>query len=113
MRSSLLSIARTPRIDLKSALFVAALPLLTYGCGAGTAADAGYKTVEVSYAYDAQNQETRKWRALMTALDKCHAGGFNNAAPAKPPDLICTVTKADICTTYHVIQVYDCYGMGN
>lgn len=50
----------------------------------------------------------------MTAMDKCHASGFNNAEPAGPPETVCMQASPDNgCVSYHVTQVYDCIGMGN
>lgn len=94
-------------------LAIVALPLFTCCCIAQSSADSSYKTVQMSYDYGGSNKQTRQWRALMLALDKCHASGFNNADPAGPPQIMCMENGTDGCLSYHATQTYDCMGMGN
>jgi hypothetical protein len=89
------------------------LPLLSCCGSAQSSSDSGYKTVQSSYDYSGDNKRTREWRALMTALDKCHQGGFNNAELAGPEQTTCMQGSANGCVSYHATQVYDCVGMGN
>jgi hypothetical protein len=89
------------------------LPLLTCCVSAQSSGDSGYKTVQASYDYVGDNKRTREWRAEMTALDKCHQSGFNNAEPAGPPQTTCMQGSANGCVNFHVTQVYNCFGMGN
>jgi hypothetical protein len=94
-------------------LAIVTLPLLTCCCSADTSADSSFKTVQSSYDYSGDNRRTREWRSMMTALDKCHQSGFNNAEPAGPPQTTCMQGSIDGCSSYHATQVYDCVGMSN
>jgi len=80
------------------------------GCGLNS--NAGYKVVTVSYDYFGRGKSAPAWRAFMTALDRCHFAGYQDAQPAAKPRQQCEAGDVNSCTVTQVYQDYDCVGMG-
>lgn len=74
--------------------------------------EGGYRVVRLDITYTPADQRDRQWRALMTAMDRCHLGGFTDAQPAHPPETRCLENGASGCTRFAAHLVYDCIGMG-
>lgn len=100
-----------PHRTLAALLLLLAVPLAA--CAPQpTDADGGYSVVRLDITYTPADQRDRQWRALMTAMDRCHQGGFTDAQPAHPPQTRCLETAANGCTRFAAHLVYDCIGMG-
>jgi hypothetical protein len=74
--------------------------------------DSGYRVVAADITYGPHDRRDREWRALMTAMDRCHQGGFTDAQPDKPPRSQCLETGPDGCTRFGEHLAWDCVGMG-
>lgn len=94
------------------ALLVLTILLPLGACTAGQTGDDGYRVVTADITYGPHDKRDREWRALMTAMDHCHQGGFVDAQPAHPPQTRCLETAASGCVRYAAHLAYDCIGMG-
>jgi hypothetical protein len=95
-----------------SPYLVLAATLFVWGCAQQGGTEQGYRVVQVSYQFEADNRQTREWRALLHALDECHLHGYQDAQPVGPPQTICQETVAQKCVRFQASVSYDCIGMG-
>jgi hypothetical protein len=80
------------------------------GCAAQTSASNDH-TVNVSFAYGANEKTERQWRAWLTALDECHGDGYQDAYPAGDPAISCDQASSGVCTRFLAHAAYDCVGL--
>jgi hypothetical protein len=80
-------------------------------CAAQQGGD-GYRVVHADITYGPHDKRDREWRALMTALDRCHDGGFSDAQPVAPPQTRCLDNGPDGCRRFAASMNWDCVGMG-
>jgi hypothetical protein len=99
------------RHDLTAAGAVILLLSLA-GCAPQQADDNGYRVVSQDITYGPNDRRDREWRALMAAMDRCHAGGFGDAQPAAAPETRCLETGPGGCTRFAAHLSWDCIGMG-
>lgn len=97
------------RLPLVPLAFLALLPLAGCDTGQGTA---GYKVVAADITYGPADRRDQEWRALMKAMDSCHAGGYSDAQPDRAPQTRCIEQGPGGCTRYAAHLAYDCIGMG-
>ncbi|HEY2009494.1 MAG TPA: hypothetical protein VGH23_10925 [Rhizomicrobium sp.] len=84
--------------------------LLLFACAPQS--DTGYRVVTADVTYGATDRRDREWRALMTAMDRCHQGGFADAQPDRPPQTRCLESGPGGCTRFAEHLAWDCIGMG-
>lgn len=84
--------------------------LLLFACAPQS--DTGYRVVTADVTYGPNDRRDREWRALMTAMDRCHLGGFSDAQPDRPPQTRCLESGAGGCTRFAEHLAWDCIGMG-
>ncbi len=86
------------------------------GCTTGDMAQAGNTsreaTVSVAFEFGANDRSERQWRALLTALDKCHREGYQDADLVRSPKAICKESGPNGCSRFAATASYDCIGMG-
>lgn len=86
--------------------------LLVSACAGPENAGGGYSTVRADITYDANDRRTREWDALMVALDRCHARGYQDAQIASAPETRCLENAPGGCRRTRAHLVWDCIGMG-
>jgi len=72
----------------------------------------GYRVETADITYGPNDRRDQEWHALMKAMDSCHAGGFSDAQPDRPPQTRCIEQGPGGCTRYAAHLTYDCIGMG-
>jgi hypothetical protein len=68
--------------------------------------------VQVSYNYAPDDKSALSWRAFLTALDKCHDEGYQDAYLAGQPAIDCDQSSPNGCVRFAARASYDCQGMG-
>ena len=91
---------------------LAALTMLLLSSACAPGSDTGYRVETADITYGPNDRRDKEWRALMTAMDSCHAGGFADAQPDKPPVTRCLESGAKGCTRFAEHLAWDCIGMG-
>jgi hypothetical protein len=86
--------------------------LLLLGACAPQQPGNGYRVVAADITYGPNDRRDREWRALMTAMDRCHQGGFTDAQPDRPPQSQCLENDPGGCTRFAEHLAWDCIGMG-
>jgi hypothetical protein len=85
--------------------------LLAYGCTGPQ--NNGYLVVNTDITYGVSDRSAREWRALMTALDRCHGQGYVDAQRTGTPETQCLEENGpDGCRRFAAHISWDCIGMG-
>lgn len=90
-------------------LLMIAMTAALSGCAASSQVSKDY-AVNVSYGYGANDRSASAWRAFMTALDKCHNEGYQDAYLAGTPAASCDRSAGNACVHFAADASYDCVG---
>ena len=96
---------------MNSRLAASSVVLLLAAC-APQPSNSGYRVVAADITYGPNDRRDREWRALLTAMDRCHRDGFTDAQPDRPPQSQCLENGATGCTRFAEHLAWDCIGMG-